>query len=100
MPDLVRLYITHAIIGFALSAVMVAGILWFDVAGLGRLVAASDVGGLAVLMLWLFNGMVFAGVQFAVAIMGMAEDDDDDDDDGGHFAREPVAVAVRAVRRR
>lgn len=101
MPDLVRFYITQVLIGFVIAAIVVAGILWFDVAGLGRLVAGSDVGLLAALMLWVFNGIVFAGVQFAVAIMNMADDDDDDDDDGGgHLVRRPVAVPVRAGRSR
>ena len=101
MPDLVRFYITQVLIGFVMAAIVVAGILWFDVAGLGRLVAGSDVGLLAALMLWVFNGIVFAGVQFAVAIMNMADDDDDDDDDGGgHLVRRPVAVPVRAGRSR
>ena len=100
MPDLVRLYVTQTVIGFAISAVMVAGLLWFDVAGLGRLVAGSDVGVLAALLLWVFNGIVFGGVQFAIAIMGMAEDDDDDDDEGGHFARAPALIPVRTGGRR
>ncbi len=101
MPDLVRFYITQVLIGFVIAAIVVAGILWFDVAGLGRLVAGSDVGLLAALMLWVFNGIVFAGVQFAVAFMNMADDDDDDDDDGGgHLVRRPVAVPVRADRSR
>jgi membrane-anchored glycerophosphoryl diester phosphodiesterase (GDPDase) len=93
MPDLIRLYITQVIIGFAISAVAVAGLLWFNVANLGHLVTHSDVGLLAAFLLWLFNGIVFAGVQFAIAIMGMA-DDDDDDDEGGHHARDAIAIPI------
>lgn len=100
MPELIRLYITQVIIGFLISAVVVVGILWFNVANLGHLVASSDVGLLAVLLLWVFNGIVIASVQFAIAIMGMAEDDDDDDDDGGHYAHDPVPIPVRANHRR
>jgi hypothetical protein len=102
MPELVRFYIVQVTIGFAIAGAMVAGLLWFDVGGLGRLVAGSDVGWLAALLLWVFNGIVFAGVQFAVAIMGLAEDDDDDDDDdgGGHHARVPVLIPVRTDRGR
>jgi hypothetical protein len=94
MPDLIRLYVSQVAVGFAIAGVMVAGLLWFNVGNLGHLVATSDVGWLAVLMLWVFNGIVFAGVQFAMAIMGMA-DDDDDDDEGGHHAHDPVAIPVR-----
>jgi hypothetical protein len=99
MPDLIRLYITNVIIGFVISAVVVAGLLWFNVANLGHLVATSDIGLMAVLLLWLFNGIVFAGVQFAIAIMSMS-DDDDDDDDGGHPAWDPILIPIRTSDRR
>lgn len=91
MPRLVRLYIRHCAIGFATSAAFVALLLWSDVAGLGSLVARSDAALLAVLMLWVMNGIVFAGVQFAWAIMAMAERDDPPQ--GG--LRVPVRVEKR-----
>ena len=97
-PDLIRLYIKSCIIGFVLAAVFVGLLLGFDVMGLGGLVARSDVGLVAVLVLWVLNGIVFAGVQFAIAVMGLA-DDDDDDRDGGLFGRvylaEPVPVRIQ-----
>jgi hypothetical protein len=99
MPDLIRLYITSVATGFLIAAGVVAGLLWFNVANLGHLVATSDVGLMAALLLWLFNGIVFAGVQFAIAIMGMA-DDDDDDDDGGHPAYDAVLIPIRTSDRR
>ena len=34
MPKLVRLYIHHVLIGFALSAVFVGVLMWLDVVGL------------------------------------------------------------------
>lgn len=71
MPKLVRLYIVNVAIGFALAAVFVALLLWFNVAGLGRLVMASDIGLVAVGMLVFFNGIVFGGVQFAISVMRM-----------------------------
>jgi hypothetical protein len=37
-PNLMRLYLRHCAICFALSAVFVGLILWYDVAGLGHLV--------------------------------------------------------------
>eukprot|EP00163_Fabomonas_tropica_P013316 TRINITY_DN24837_c0_g1_i1.p2 TRINITY_DN24837_c0_g1~~TRINITY_DN24837_c0_g1_i1.p2 ORF type:complete len:113 (-),score=5.04 TRINITY_DN24837_c0_g1_i1:165-473(-) len=43
-----------------------------------HLVTHSDIGWLAVLILWLANGVVFSGVQFAITIMRMAGKDDDD----------------------
>ncbi len=76
MPALVRLYIRHAFYGFCLSAVFVALLLWQDVGNLGHLIAGSDRGWIAVGMLFIGNGVVFAGVQFAWVIMGMADADD------------------------
>ncbi|MCC5975332.1 MAG: hypothetical protein JJT81_14950 [Rubellimicrobium sp.] len=94
MPDLIRLYITQAAIGFAIAAFVVSGLLYFNVGNLWHLVTHSDRGFMAVLLLWLFNGIVFGSVQFAIRIMFMAHDDDDDDDDRGDWAREPVAVRL------
>lgn len=76
MPKLVRLYITQVLIGFGIAAAFVAMLLWFDVAGLWHLVSHDKAGVLAVIVLWFANGIVFAGVQFAIAIMRMAEPDD------------------------
>ncbi len=77
MPRLIRFYIFHCAIGFAIAAVFVAGLLWLDVANLGTLVASSPSGWLAVVVLWWSNGAVFAGVQFAIAIMGLPDRPDD-----------------------
>lgn len=89
MPKLIRLYITQAAIGFGLAGVFVAMLLWFNIANLWHLVTHSDVGFLAVLVLWLLNGVVFAGVQFAIAVMNM-KDDDDDEPRGG--PRRPIRI--------
>ena len=83
MPKLVRLYITQVAIGFGIAAAFVAMLLWFNVANLWHLVTHSDKGLLAVVVLWFANGIVFAGVQFAIAVMRM-KDDDDDEPRGGH----------------
>lgn len=75
MPKLVRLYISQVLVGFGLSAAFVSALLYLNVANLWHLVTHSSGGALAVLMLWVFNGIVFAGVQFGITIMRMAEDD-------------------------
>ena len=87
MPKIVRMYIIHVLIGFALAALFVAMLLWFNVANLWHLVSHSDKGILAVVMLWIANGIVFAGAQFAIAVMNMKDDDDDDAPRGGHRQR-------------
>jgi dolichyl-phosphate-mannose--protein O-mannosyl transferase len=79
MPTLVRFYIIHCVIGFSVAALFTAGIFWFNVANLWHLVSTSDIGVLAIIVFWVLNGIVFAGVQFAVAIMLLAESDDEND---------------------
>ncbi|WP_320177443.1 hypothetical protein [Roseovarius pacificus] len=78
MPKLIRLYITHVAIGFGIAAAFVAMLLWFDIANLWHLVSTSDKGWLAVLILWISNGIIFAGVQFGIAVMRLKDDDDDE----------------------
>ena len=94
MPDLVRLYIRHVLIGWVLSALFTALLLGLNVGNLWHLVRSSDMGLIAVTMLVVFNAIVFSGVQFAIAVMGMAESDGPK---GGR--RRPVGpAAVAPVR--
>ena len=101
MPKLIRLYIVNVLIGFGIAAAFVGMLLWFDIARLWHLVSTSDKGLLAVFVLWFAHGIVFAGVQFAIAVMKM-KDDDDDEPRGGLRERvapprrEPVLVRVPA----
>jgi len=96
MPKLVRLYIRQCLIGFTLSGLFVAGLLFTNVANLWHLVSTSNMGLVACIMLFVFNGIVFSGVQFGIAVMRMAEDDDTS---GGKRQREPVlAPALVPVR--
>lgn len=75
MPELVKMYIRNVAIGFGIAAGFVATLLWFNVMNLWSLAAASDAGLLAVFLLWFLHGIVFAGVQFAWAVMAIAEKD-------------------------
>ncbi|TVS05439.1 MAG: hypothetical protein EA407_02320 [Rhodobacteraceae bacterium] len=100
MPKLIKVYIQQVAIGFALSAVFTVILIWFDVAGLQRLLLNSPDGWLGTFLIFFFNGLVFAGVQFAIRIMRMGhEDDDDDDDDRGMPVRAhdptPVRISIR-----
>ena len=74
MPRLIRLYILQCLLGFALSGAFVGLLLWLNVANLWHLVRHAEAGLLAVFLLWMFNGLVFAGVQFAITIMRMQDD--------------------------
>ncbi len=99
MPKLVKLYIRNVIIGFAVAAAFVAMLLWFNVMNIWHLVTHSDAGVLAVFLLWFMHGIVFAGVQFAWAVMAMAEKPDSGR--GGTPAVhefEPVAVRTDQTR--
>lgn len=79
MPALVKLYIRQVLIGFLLSAVFVAGLMWFNVANLWHLVTHNSAGPVALAMLFVANGIVFAGVQFGIAVMRMGRDEDGGD---------------------
>ncbi|WP_212523971.1 hypothetical protein [Actibacterium sp. MT2.3-13A] len=93
MPKLVRLYIRQCLIGFSLSGLFVAALLSANVANLWHLISTSNLGIVACMMLFVFNGIVFSGVQFGIAVMRMAEDDDSS---GGRRRPEPVLVRAHA----
>jgi hypothetical protein len=95
MPKLIRLYLVSIAVGFALSALFVGALLWFDVAGLQRLILGSPGGRIGGVMLVLFNGIVFAGAQFGVAVMRMAEPEER----GGPRGGRPVPALVAATHR-
>lgn len=74
MPKLIKLYIVNVAYGFVLSVVFLGLLLWQDVAGLRHLILETELGWVAAIMMIVMNGVVFAGVQFAIAVMRMAED--------------------------
>lgn len=76
MPELVRLYIRNIIWGVVLALLFTGALLALDVANLRHLVMSTSGGFIAVVMLVVFNSIVFAGVQFGIAVMRMAEDRD------------------------
>ena len=95
MPALVRLYIRHTAIGFAIAAVFVALLFWFDIGGLWHLVTHTEGGWLAAALLVIFNGIVFSGTQFGIAVTGLAEKRDDLRTGPPEPAHHPEAVPVR-----
>lgn len=96
MPKLIRMYIQSVAIGFALSAIFVAMLVWFDVGGLSGLVLGSDMGWVAAAMLVVSNGIIFSGAQFGIRVMMLAEDDDTPRGGRRDRAGVPVPVPVRA----
>lgn len=83
LPRIVRLYIFHCLVGFAISAVFTGAVLYLNIANIGHLVFAVEGGWLAAVVFFVLNGIVFSGVQAAIVIMSLG-DDDDDDQGGGH----------------
>lgn len=100
MPDLLKLYLRQCLIGFGIAAVFVTMLLGFNVVNLRGLIFGSDVGLLALFMLWFFNGIVFAGVQFGIHVMMMAEREDDGGRGLGAMTQDYVALRVPVQRDR
>jgi hypothetical protein len=104
MPPLIRLYITQTAIGFAISAVFTALVVAFDIAHLGYLISSVDGGWLAAFLFFMLNGIVFAGVQFGIAVMRMAGRQDDSEPPRGRgilrhqYATVPVVDSRRERR--
>lgn len=103
MPRLIRLYIQQIWIGFALAALLVALIVGFDIGHLRHLVLQTQGGLLAGFLLWVINGIAFAGVQFGLVVLGRAQDDDDDNDGpGGRSEKDDnrIRIPIRDQRPR
>ena len=96
MPEPIRFYIRNVLIGFAVAAVFVTVLLWFNVANLTHLIFTSDIWAIALFMLWFFNGIVFAGVQSGIAVMAMARETGDDGP-GGNVPEVASPALVPAV---
>jgi len=92
MPKLIKLYLRNIFFGFGLSAIFVGLLMYFNVANLWHLVSSSSMGWVAGVMLFMFNGIVFAGVQFGIAIMRM---EDDDEPKGGK--RDPLVLDMQPI---
>jgi hypothetical protein len=96
MPPVFRFYLRQVAIGFAAAGTFVGLLLWQDVAGLRGLIAGSPDGPLALVLLFVFNGLVFAGAQAGVAVFLMA---DRDEPPSGRRDAAPMPSAVPVVRR-
>ncbi|ABV93981.1 hypothetical protein Dshi_2245 [Dinoroseobacter shibae DFL 12 = DSM 16493] len=101
MPELIKLYIRQCFIGFGISILFVGMLYAFDIANLWSLVSTSQDGVLVTAMLVISNAVVFCGVQFAIAVMRMAEPHDDKRDGGTPARPHPrlQASTIPVVRR-
>lgn len=76
MPRLVRLYLFSIAIGFFLALIFSGLLVFADIGGLRHLILEHPSGWLAAGMLVFFHGILFSGVQFAIAVMRLAEPPD------------------------
>jgi len=73
LPPFTRLMIVHGAIGFAISALLIAVILWKDPFGLATLLDRAEGAPGPLLLLWFFCGLTFGSVQIGAAIMLMED---------------------------
>lgn len=74
MPDILRLFLRNALIGFAVAGLFVALLIYLNVNGLRDMLAAEERVWLAVFLLWFGNATVFGALQIAWAVMAMRDD--------------------------
>ncbi len=98
MPQVFQFYFRHVALGFLAATVFIGLILYFNVANLWHLISGSDVGWLALLVFWVLNGSVFAGVQFGIALMRMEEKDEGGPGTGSPDVGGVVPVPAKAQR--
>ncbi|SMX42409.1 hypothetical protein [Maliponia aquimaris] len=96
MPRLVRLFVIQSLIGAGVATVFVALLLALDVANLWYLVTHTRGGVLAAIVLWVHFAAVFAGVQFAISVMRLADVEGDRE---GPRGGPPEPVRVEALGR-
>ena len=93
MPKLVRLYIVSIVVGFVIALAFATSLVALDVGHMRHLILETEQGYLGVVLLVLSNGVVFAGVQFAIAVMRLAEDDHKPK--GGRRAPQATMIPIR-----
>lgn len=94
LPVAVRFMLLHGLVGFGLSAIFVAAVLWADPGGVGALILKH--GGIPVIaLLWFFTGLTFGSVQIGAAVM--LQDGRDDAPRGGRRQRLPGAAVPSPV---
>ena len=69
--QLVPLLVRHGLAGAAAGWVTVGLLLWTDTAGIGLLVAASDLWPIPLIMLFWSFGVTFGSVAMGAAVMGI-----------------------------
>jgi len=99
LPVAVRFLVLHGLLGFGLSTLLTAAIVWTDPGGAAGVLLRTPSHPWPLLLLWFFLGLTLGGVQIAVAVMLRGTPDPPDDPPGG--LREPAGLApAKALARR
>ncbi|MBY0336307.1 MAG: hypothetical protein K2X11_06820 [Acetobacteraceae bacterium] len=69
MPPAVRFFVLHGLLGFVLSTLLTAAILWADPGGVARVLTGAAGHPWPLLLLWFFLGLTLGGVQSGAAVM-------------------------------
>jgi hypothetical protein len=96
--DLIRLVLWNGLAGAMLGVLFAAFLVYWDVGGIGTLLARSDQPIPALLLLFGGFAVTFGSAVCGTAIMGMDLTDDRDDGPGGG-RRELVPIPVRVRRK-
>jgi len=98
LPQLVRFLLCHGAMGFALSALLVGGLLLADPADARGLLLGAAGHWWPAVVLWFFVGLTFGAVQIGAATMLLEARDEPPRPPRGGIGV-PVLVPVRVRRR-
>jgi hypothetical protein len=96
--DLIRILLWNAFAGAMLGVLFAAFLVYWDVGGIGTLLARSDHPLSALLLLVGGCAVTFGSAVCGTAIIGRSDVSDDRDDGPGGGHRELIPIRVRARR--
>lgn len=99
LPILVRFLLSHALIGFGISAVFTAAFVLADPNGAGGILLNAAGHWWPVVVLWFFLGLTFGSVQIGAATMLLAERPEEPRRPGGGNRAPAAVLAPVPVRR-
>ncbi|WP_203070494.1 hypothetical protein [Falsiroseomonas ponticola] len=101
LPILVRFLLSHALVGFGISAIFTAGFVLANPGGAGGILLNAAGHWWPVVALWFFAGLTFGSVQIGAATMLLAERPEKPRGPrGGNRAPAPILAPVPVPVRR
>jgi hypothetical protein len=76
LPRVIPFMVRHAMLGFAIAALFVGGLLAFDIGGFAALLQGAPWATriMATALLWFMTGLTFASAQMGFALMALSDD--------------------------